>query len=307
MRLKNLLRGWSFQSGELPDVIMINLCDQDSRRRFPPGTFRLQSTGDWSDPGDLGRLVNQMRYSGYDSCRDNAAETLDHVLVSKKGVLEYCAKYGVRPPACVAGHLRRPFFWRAKNAAPSLYPSTPEEIADEQKRLESEKAATEVAHFEFLKSSANKILNNLRGILETIDNSPSINEKGYKYFWADQWYSEKIWIQSDIESLPHCELRDDLINQLDQLEAEFQSLCSTKLSQTSGKSNRRTTVAAEKKAERYLKEQVNNGNWLPKMVHYQLAKEQIGEHLSKRGFLRKWDAKVPSEWRKPGRPPLSGF
>lgn len=302
--LEELIAGWSSQSGELPEVVLTQICDQDSRGRFPPGTFRHRSTGESSSPGALAEVVRAARSSAYSFIRNEAAEALVDIVVSKEGVREYCSKYDVRPPLCATSYLKWLVLRRARYAAPPRYPSTPEEIANEQVRSENEEAVAAAAYFVSLENSVNDGLNGLEGTLTSLRSISNRLRKDGASYWLDTWSQQKFFIESDLEALPKGERRIELENRLSELEAEFQTLISTKPCEAAGEPQPRVrpTAAAETQAKRYLEEQVYNKRWQPKDVHFRQAKERIGESLSKRAFLRAWNKTVPDEWRKRGRP-----
>ena len=83
--LSVLIDAWSRQSGELQQVVLTNLCEQEAQGRFPQGTFRHRHSGGYADPGTLSELTNQIRFSDYDWIRAEASETLSAVMASKSG------------------------------------------------------------------------------------------------------------------------------------------------------------------------------------------------------------------------------
>ena len=248
----------------------------------------------------LGELVGEMRFAGYDFLRKEAEETLADVVVWKKGVLEYCDKFGVRPPLCVTGYPRWLFSRSARFAAPPRYPATPDEIAEEERRLKSEKEAETAAQIASLQQEG---LENLKGLLKNIEDMSNTHEEQVWNYWYGIWHGEKELFEAELESLPDGKAKKDLENRLHELAAELQDLGARNRGHSASdpKSSRTSTVAAETQARRYLKKQVQDNNWQPKDYHFEQAKEQIGEQLSKRAFLRAWDDIAPEEWRKKGR------
>ena len=63
----------------------------------------------------------------------------------------------------------------------------------------------------------------------------------------------------------------------------------------------KATSAAETKARKYLKEQVEAENRLTLPKHFRRARNLIGETLSERAFERAWSQEAPEDWRRPGR------
>ncbi len=90
--LQSLIDDWARESGELQAVILTNVCDHEAAGRFPPGTFRHPETGEWYEEGSLAKLVMKMRESGYGWIREEAADILQEVVVSRAGLLHSLLK-----------------------------------------------------------------------------------------------------------------------------------------------------------------------------------------------------------------------
>ena len=119
--LRALIEEWSKQSGELPQVVLTNLCDYDRRRRFPADTFIFRSSGCGCYPGELDELLQRMRLSGYNWIRDDAAKTLKDVVADKVAILCYCKEHSVRPPRSILGYWRWLFWKKSQFTAPPRY------------------------------------------------------------------------------------------------------------------------------------------------------------------------------------------
>ena len=184
--LRMLIDEWARQSGELPQVILTNLCEHEARSRFPPATFRLTGTGGWGDPGSLSELTNRVRWSRYDFIREDAARTLGTLVASKAGVLSFCKLTGTRPPRCVAGFWRWLFWPKARHAAPPPYPSTPEEIRAERAKAEREGTAARARHEVELESHAEERLSHVEMILRRFE---ELIRKGEEIDW-DYWLDD---------------------------------------------------------------------------------------------------------------------
>ena len=314
VRFRTLIAEWSQQSGELPPVILTNLCEQEARGRFPPGTFRHIRTGGWSDPGFLAELAKQMCFSEYDWMRGEAAETLDKIAVSKAGVLSYCNAHGVLPPRCVAGFWKLLFWGEARYQSPPHYPSTPEEIAEEEKEAERQEAAEKERHEAELEACAEGEVSQLEVTLSRIEVWTQEGEEIVWGFWTERWGDSKGLAENSIEQLSDQTRADALTKRLTELDSKFTSLraqadeaidaareADAARAETDGRPQVKATVAAESRARRYLEEQVSIGNWQPRPEHFAAARAVCGEGLSERAFNRAWADVVPAEWRKPGR------
>lgn len=309
--LHRLVDAWAKRSGELPEVILTNICEHETRGRFQPGTFRYIRTGGWGDRGALAELVNRARFSGYHWMQDEAAETLEEIVVSKAGVLAFCQTQHVRPPPCVAGFWRSRFWKNARHAGPPSYPSTPEEIASERARSERENAAAMAEHDDRLAQLADE---QLRHFEMMINGFANLTRKGEKIDW-DHWLpNDRDAAKSYIDQMSDKVRIAELTSRLEDLRSKAAMVRSQaeKVAQTDGHENAepegstrgkgvRATVAAETKARRYLEKQVKSGNWRPKPEHFDGAREICGESLSERAFDRAWADIAPPDWRKPGR------
>ena len=136
--LRALIEEWSKQSGELPQVVLTNLCDYDRRRRFPADTFIFRSSGCGCYPGELDELLQTMRLSGYDWIRENAAKKFKDVVADRIAILNYCREHSVRPPRSILGYWRWLFWKKSQFTAPPRYPATSEEVAAHRAELEAE-------------------------------------------------------------------------------------------------------------------------------------------------------------------------
>jgi hypothetical protein len=300
--LHGLVDAWVKQSGELPEVILTNICEHEARGRFPPGTFRHIGTGGWSDRGALGKLVDNARFSGYRWLRDEAAQTLNCVVVSKADVLSFCQAWHVRPPPCVAGFWRSLFWKNASHSAPPPYPSTPEEIAAERARAEQEEAAAKVEHEETLAQMAEGQLRHFELMTNYCAN---LAREGEEIDW-DRWLPADIPdAKTYIDQMSDKVRIAGLMLQLEELQSKAAAIrrqaLESESEELSGSKGARATAAAETKARLYLEEQVRSKNWLPKPDHFAAARAICGESLSERAFDRAWAEIAPPDWRKPGR------
>lgn len=316
VRFHTLIAEWSQQSGELPSVILTNLSEQEARGRFPPGTFRHIGTGGWGDHGSLAELVEQMCSSEYDWMRGEAAETLDKIAVSKAGVLSYCNADGVLPPRCVAGFWKLLFWGEARYQSPPHYPSTPEEIAEEEKEAERQEAAAKERHEAELEAYAEGEISQLEVTLNRIEVWTQEGEEIAWGFWTARWGDSKGLAENSIEQLSDQTRADALIERLTELDSKFTALraqadeamkAALETEAARGEMDSRpqvkATIAAETRARRYLEEQVSIRNWQPRPKHFAAARAVCGEGLSERAFDRAWADVVPAEWRKRGRRP----
>ena len=301
--LPKLVKDWSRQSGELPEVVLTHLCNQDSHGRFPRATFRLRDTGGYSSPGQLGEHVALMRTASYDSVRKTTTELYHKVVVSKEGVLTYCSEFDVRPPRSVAG-IRKWFAARkAKYDSPPPYPATPEEEAEERERLEAVAAEAEAANLRSLESSIEAGLEGLERQFGQMDKIGDDPKNGAWKYRSGIWLGERNFVQADIDCLPEGELKKRLESKMSRLVESYQE----RAARISEKEDEdlpqecRATAYAEACARRFLERCILTGKWRPKATLFDDARAEIGDGLSERAFNRAWRDIAPPEWRRRGR------
>ncbi len=313
--LKELVLDWSHQSGELPQVFLNNICDQEARGRVPRGTFRQSGTGGWGDPGSLSELVNKVRSSGYEIVRQGAADTLSVLVVSKSGVLSFCELTSTRPPRCVAGFLKWLFWRKTRHSAPPPYPFTPEEIASEREATERERAAREAEHQNQRADTIKSLLSDLETQLERFEEWTRDGQENWS-FWLEIWDSKRTFIEHDIGELTDGKEAADFSSRLQELVSKYASIKAQaqgaaevasegELAVADDETYTRVTptIRAETEARRYLKEQVRLGSWRPKSDHFEKARVICGDGLSRRAFERAWRDVAPDDWRAQGRRP----
>ncbi len=309
--LSTLIDEWSRQSGELPTVILTNLCDQEARGRFPPATFRHIHTGDWADPGSLSELTKLFRFAAYDIERAEAWKILAAVTALKSGVLSFCRLTGTRPPRCVAGNWRW-FLWRhARHAAPPPYPSTPEEIAAESeaaKRAQAEfEAASQAEIVEDIETSLSQLEAWLGLFTELIDADGEI----LSGHWSDLWDERKASAKDEISQVSNTPRAGEFTVQLKELDSRYESLKARSDTLVKAAGERaaantenvsRGTIAAERECAEWIAE-LASGGYRPakKEAVRQKATAKWGQKLSHRSFERAWASAAPGEWRKPGK------
>ena len=182
--LQSLIDEWARESGELQAVILKNVCDHEAAGRFPPGTFRHPETGEWSEEGSLEELVRQSREGQIGWMREEAADTLRRVAVSRAELLQFCKITNVRPPRSVAG------LWKSlKRRSPGFdfpppYPSTPEEIAYEAKRrTAAEREQRDAVSDRY----ANGGIAQLASMLQRVEEWTADGEEIDWNFWGERW------------------------------------------------------------------------------------------------------------------------
>ncbi len=317
--LSTLIGAWSRQSGELPPVILTNLCDRAARGGFPPATFRHIDTGDLADPGSLPEVAKLLRFVAYDSGRADTWKDLAAVMALKSGVLSFCRLTGTRPPRCVAG-IWRWFLWRhARHAAPPPYPSTPEEIAAEseaakraQAELDAAIHAERVASIEISLSHLETLLGRYAGLID-------VDNEFLSRYSSDLWDKYKALAQDEIRQMSNTTCAGDFTAQLKELDSRYESLKAQADTLVKAAGERvaantenvsrgqvTPTIGAERKARRYLQEQVQAENWRPKDKHFEEVRAICGAQLSRRGFERVWSEVAPPEWRARGRRSAQG-
>jgi hypothetical protein len=298
--LWTLVSEWAEQSGEPFQVVLRNLSLQDELGRVPEGTFKHAGTGEIH--GALRRLVECARPGGFDMVHNDAIEDLDRLFVSMAGILEYCAAHHVHPPKSLVEPWEWQFEGEASFESPPHYPVTSEDFALEQEREDKQRTDLEASYQGGYERDARNRLSILEIILDTLETR---GDRSVKPLWSDleaPWRSAMTEGIGFIDELSDEDLAKDLRKEFEDLDDRLASLGAD-----AGGLDYPTkaTIAAETKARKYLKEQVEAGNRLTKPEHFRRASEQIGETLSERAFERAWSQKAPKEWQKPGRPKMT--
>ena len=305
--LKRLIHSWPKQAGELESAILANLSDQDDQGRFSAGTFRLTSSGELSQPGYLSALVTRMRTSGYAFLRAEASETLDEVVVCKSKLAEYCDAFDVRPPHCVVGFWKSLVRRNTRFSAPPPYPSTAEEVAEQQRRIEREQGAICEAELERLKLDTERKLSYLEDLLEEFSEAVAQGDPHgkHKRTFAVPFNWDRVRAEVDLNlSQMHDESTSSaLVKRLAHLDRSLE----LRLAEAERRSNENNAALknnssfSEAKVGRYLEWQVAKGNWQSKSELLRQARGQLGRDIPERAFNRIWSETVPPQWHQPGR------
>jgi len=298
--LRTLVSEWAEQSGEPSQVVLRNLSLQDELGRLPGGTFVHSGTGEFVRSGVLRQLVECARPGGFDVARNDAIENLDRLVVSMAGILEYCAAHHVHPPKSLVEPWEWQFEGEASFEAPPAYPSTQEELALEQEREGAQRAEIEASHQDWLESEARRQLTILGMVLDSLETP---GDEPVKDLWPRceerYWQPAMTQFNDRVDELSDKVLARDLRKKVEGLDERLANL---NVAGDSSAPRVKATIAAQTKARKYLKEQVEAGNRLTKPEHFRRASEQIGETLSLRAFKRVWRQEAPPDWQKPGRP-----